>query len=282
MAGGTSRRVVAESLAEERAYVLAMGGFALELAGGTLVTNERIPVPRFNFVQEVRAGRERQTAFFEKTLDHYFQRAIRPTFRLAEPVAPYLAETLTRLGFRPRPEPLALLAATGPLAAAASPGTTRAARPEELDLLVAFWAGEPERDELRRAIDVVWNHPDPDESLVPLLATEDGRPVAAALLYRRGPTAGLHGVATQPAARGRGHATALVVGALRTVGAPPPEGWAIWDESGRLSRRLAPLGFTTIARWRVYELAPDAELAIPPPGPPGPPRWRPPRRPRTG
>ncbi len=274
-----AERSVADALAEERAYVLAMGGFALELAGGTLVTNERVPVPRFNFVQEVRAGRERQTAFFEKALDHYFQRALRPTFRLIEPAAPHLLATLAALGFRPRPQPLTLLLAAAPASPAPVPGPQpRSARPEELDLLVGFWADERERDELRRAIDVVWNHPDPGETLLPLLLEDGDRPVAAALLYRRGPTAGLHGVATQPTARGRGHASALVAGALRALGADAPEHWAIWDDSGRLARRLAPLGFRPAARWRVFELPRDAQLAIPPPGPPGPHRWRPPRR----
>ncbi|HTT45035.1 MAG TPA: hypothetical protein VMH38_03340, partial [Thermoplasmata archaeon] len=84
MATGPTEPEVEAALATERQFVLTLGGFALELAGATLVTHEKLPVPRFNFVQELGVGRERQTTFFEHALDHYFQRALRPTFRVPD------------------------------------------------------------------------------------------------------------------------------------------------------------------------------------------------------
>ncbi|MCI4355479.1 MAG: hypothetical protein L3K06_08985, partial [Thermoplasmata archaeon] len=89
-----------------RGLVLALGGFALELAGGTLVTHERIPVPPFNFVDGADVAIRRQTAFFEKALDHYFQRALRPTFRVDPPVPPHVDKTLRHFGFLPTDAPL--------------------------------------------------------------------------------------------------------------------------------------------------------------------------------
>ncbi len=88
MDDSSARPAVEAALDAERQFVLTLGGFALEVAGATLVTHERIPAPRFNFVQVEGVGAERQAAFFERALDHYFQRALRPTFRLPEPTPP--------------------------------------------------------------------------------------------------------------------------------------------------------------------------------------------------
>ena len=101
------------ALEAERQFVLTLGGFALEIPGATLVTHEKIPVPRFNFVQEMGVGRERQTAFFERALDHYFQRALRPTFRVPLPVPDHVDIGLRRFGFRARSAPLVLLLSSG-------------------------------------------------------------------------------------------------------------------------------------------------------------------------
>ncbi|MCI4367196.1 MAG: hypothetical protein L3K08_05550, partial [Thermoplasmata archaeon] len=65
--------------AAERGFVRLLGGYTVGLAGGTLLVNERIPVPRFNIVQSVRVARTRQAQFFESALDHYFQRGVRPS-----------------------------------------------------------------------------------------------------------------------------------------------------------------------------------------------------------
>ncbi|MCI4365333.1 MAG: hypothetical protein L3K10_04640, partial [Thermoplasmata archaeon] len=91
------RRVVQpglDALAAERQFVKTLGGFVLGIAGAELVTHERIPLPRFNFVVVGDVSLERGTAFFERVLDHYFQRALRPTFRVLPPVPAHLARGL--------------------------------------------------------------------------------------------------------------------------------------------------------------------------------------------
>ncbi|MCI4362226.1 MAG: hypothetical protein L3J77_03435, partial [Thermoplasmata archaeon] len=167
----------------ERAFVLATGGFSLEVAGASLVTHERIPVPRFNFIAVGRIGADRQTAVFERALDHYFQRALRPSIRVAWPVPAYIDKTVQGLAFRPRTEPHTLLwtrpsAGTTP----ASDVEARRAEPEELDLVLGFWTDGPHRGELRRAIEVAWAHPNPEERLVPLLAETGGETVGSAIV----------------------------------------------------------------------------------------------------
>jgi GNAT superfamily N-acetyltransferase len=268
---------VEAALDTERQFVLTLGGFALEVAGATLVTHERLPAPRFNFVQELGVGAERQTAFFERALDHYFQRALRPTFRVPIPVPGHLDAGLRRFGFRPRPTPLVLLlTAPGTLSAEPVSREVRPARPTEIDLVASFWTAERERPEFRAALDVAWHHPNPHEQLVPLLAWGDGEAVSAALLYRFRGTAGIYGVATRPAARGRGAASELV--RFATAGGPLEAAqYSIFADSERLEQRLTSLGFSPARSFREYELPANAELAIPAPGPASPPRWRPPR-----
>ncbi len=266
------------ALEAERQFVLTLGGFALEVAGARLVTHEKIPAPRFNFVQELGVGRERQTAFFERALDHYFQRALRPTFRVPEPAPPHVDRGLRRLGFLPRASPLVLLLEHGGAPEAAAAGVdVRPARSGELEEVTEFWSDGRERPELRTALDVAWHHPNPHELLVPLLATIEHEPVAAAIVYRYRSVAGIHFVATRPSARGRGAASALVSYA---AGARPggEARLAIFADSPRLGSRLGRLGFSPACSFVEYELPRNAELALPPPGPPGPPQWRPPRR----
>jgi len=268
------------ALEVERQFVLTLGGFALELPGATLVTHEKIPVPRFNFVQELGVGRERQAHFFEHALDHYFQRALRPIFRVPLPVADHIDRGLRRFGFRPRDSPLTLL-----LSDDVAPGqvnsevSVRAAERSELDLVASFWTSDRERPEFRTALDVAWNHPNPHETLVPLLAFLEGEAVSAAVVYRHRGSAGIYAVATRPTARGRGAASDLVGHALAAHVAGPGVRYSMFSDSERLERRLVRLGFRPARAFREYELPAHAELALPRPGPPGPPQWRPPRAP---
>jgi GNAT superfamily N-acetyltransferase len=271
---------VEPALENELHFVLALGGFALRTAGATFVTHERLPSPRFNFVEVHAVAPDRQTAFFERALDHYFQRAIRPTFRLRPPVPPHLEESLRHLGLRPRAEPLDLLVDSG-LRGEDPPSTTtvRPATRAELDDVCAFWTAERERPEFRSALEVAWTHPNPGERVEPLLAFDAGRPVSAALVYHRDRSTGIYAVATQADARGQGAASALVAAARSPE---PPRGGnlaSIFANSTRLRARLERLGFTVAASFVEYELPRDAALAFPPVGPPGPPRWRPPRDP---
>jgi ribosomal protein S18 acetylase RimI-like enzyme len=264
----------------ERRFVLASGGFSLELSGGSLVTHERIPVPRFNHVLVHPLSASRQSAFFEKALDHYFQRALRPTFRIVPPVPSHVDETLQRLAFRRRPEPYTLWwarpATPAPLAVGLE---VREADPGELDSIVAFWTDGPNRAELRRALDVLWNHPNPGERLVPILAEQDGTLVGSAVALEQPPVVSLHGVAVAPEARSRGMGTSLVAFALGAFDVTRTHAIVLGTDSSRAGERLGPIGFSRLREFVEYELPADAQLAMPSPGPPQPPRWRPPREP---
>jgi len=274
----TSELVVEAALEAERQFVLTLGGFALEVAGAALVTHEKIPAPRFNFVQELGVGRERQTAFFERALDHYFQRALRPTFRVPVPAPPHLDAGLRRFRFVPRAAPLTLMVEGTAEPRPRPEGIdVREARADDLDQVASFWADARERPELRTAVDVAWHHPNPHEQLVPLLASIAGEEVAAALVYRYRAAAGIHFVATRPTARGRGAASALVTYARLSRPVGGSAFLSIYADSARLQDRLGQLGFSPVRSFVEYELPRDAELALPPPGPPTPPRWRPPR-----
>ncbi len=266
------------ALDAERQLVLTLGGFSLEIAGAVLVLHEKIPVPRFNYVHVVDVGRERQAAFFERALDHYFQRALRPTFRAESPVPEHIDRGLRSFGFRARHSLLVLR--LGQRAPAAAPDPRFAVRepaPAEIGSVAAFWTGEKERPELVAALDVAQHHPNSRERLLPLLATLGGEPVSAALVYRYRSSVGIHLVTTRPFARGRGGATALVGHVLRTDPLGPGVRYSILSDSPDAGDRLAELGFEPARSFVEYELPLDAQLAFPPPGPPGPPRWRPPR-----
>lgn len=284
MATGPAERRVDAALDAERQFVLTLGGFSLEVAGASLVTHEKLPVPRFNFVQERGVGRERQTAFFEHALDHYFQRALRPTFRVPNPVAEHVDAGLRRFGFRAKDRPLVLmLSETGVPPETPLEAEVGAADHRELDIVASFWTAERERPEFRSALDIAWSHPHPNEQLVPLLARLGGDVVSAALVYRYRTVVGIHAVATRESARGRGAASALVKYARLHQVAGPAEEYSIFADSPRLERRLEGLGFQSARSFTEYELPRSAELSFPSPGPPTGPRWRPPRAsvPRT-
>jgi GNAT superfamily N-acetyltransferase len=264
----------------ERAFVLALGGFAYDVAGASFVTHERIPVPRFNFVVVGNVGADRQTSFFESALDHYFQRALRPTFRVPAPAASHVDAGLRRFGFRARSAPHSLLwTRAGGRPTRASGPMVRLATRDDLDAITALWMAERERPEFRRSLDVLWSHPNEGERVIPLLAEVDGVPVGGGVVYVYDGVAGLHGVATIPGSRGRGVASALVTRALglselETLGAV-----VLAVDSPAAERPLGALGFSALRRFVEYELPLGTELTLPDPGPPQPPRWRPPRNP---
>jgi ribosomal protein S18 acetylase RimI-like enzyme len=269
---------VAAALDSEVEFVLALGGLALRLPGAILVTHEKIPAPAFNYVTVRGVAPQRQTAFFERALDHYFQRAIRPRFRVRLPVPPHLESGLSRLGFSKRTEPLTLMLESNeqfPEAAAHLP--VRPATDREIDALAEFWAAPKERPEFRTALDIAWHHPNPNEALVPLILPGSSGVVGAALLYRHGTTASIHWVGTRTSERGQGAASELVRYALRARPLGRPIRYSMIANSARLVRRLRLLGFEPGPEFAEFELAADAQLAMPNPGPAGPPRWRPPR-----
>lgn len=266
------------ALENELHFVLALGGFALRTAGATFVTHERLPSPRFNFVEVHDVAPDRQTAFFERALDHYFQRAIRPTFRLRLPAPAHLESSLRQLGLRPKVDSLDLLLDDRtPVDGPALKDRVRPATKADLDDVCSFWTAERERPEFKAALEVAWSHPNPGERLRPLLALSEARPVSAALVYERGGWAGIYAVATRADARGQGAASALVDFARSPAFAGPGTRALIFAGTPRLRSRLERLGFSVAASFAEYELPRDAQLAVPPPGPAGPPRWRPPR-----
>lgn len=277
----TSERAELEieaALNSERQFVLTLGGFALEIAGAALVTHEKLPVPRFNFVQEIGVGRERQASFFEHALDHYFQRALRPTFRVPDPVPGHVDAGLRRFGFLPKSAPLVLMLSGNPPGPPRNSAIrVREAAHEDLDLVASFWTSEAERPEFRSALDVAWSHPNPHETLVPLLAFLDAEPVSAALVYRYRTATGIHAVATRPSARGRGAASDVVGFALTHGVGGAGTRYSIFADSVRLVRRLESLGFESARTFTEYELPASVQLAFPSPGPALAPRWRPPR-----
>ena len=268
-----------EALAAERGFVRMLGGYTVGLPGGTLLVNERIPEPRFNAVQEVTLAPERQTEFYETALDHYFQRALRPTFRVTLPVPAHVDAGLRRFAFLPREGPEVWLVAgpDRPAPPPAPPGIRRA-RPEELDRLIPLWIGAPYRLELRRRIEVGWNHPNPSELLQPFLREgDDGSVVSAGLAYRRGPCLDLEQVVTVPDHRGVGAATSLVDHILEDPLGRDAAYVAIRSAEPRLAEHLAPHGFRVAEHHRVYDLPPDAKLQFPVGPSPSGPIWRPPR-----
>ncbi|HZY70591.1 MAG TPA: GNAT family N-acetyltransferase [Thermoplasmata archaeon] len=268
-------------LREEREFVHALGGHSVAFHGGTLVVHERLPFPRFNFIQELDVRRDRASAFFERALDYYFQRALRPSIRVAEPVPAPTAGFLQQFGFRPRREPLVLLRSSGPVAPARTDGhpTVRRAEAEELDTLVRMLAEPAESEELRRLIEAAWSRPGSAEEFVPLVAERDGAIAATAIVHRFHEIAGIHGVATVPPARGKGAATALVEFAVRAPAVRSATVWWLPTEHPALATHLQELGFTPLTQYRVHDLPPGAELALPAARTSGPPLWRPPRPP---
>jgi hypothetical protein len=275
---GTERDAAVEAARPaERRFVLALGGYALEIPGAVLVTHEKIPSPRFNYVEVGAVAPDRQAAFFERALDHYFQRALRPRFRVPVPVPAHVDSGLRRFAFRPTEAPLRLLLDNGRDVPPADPSFEVGSAEGESDLVASFWTEESERPEVHAALEVAVHHPTPGEELRPLLARRAGRLVSAALVYRVGSSAGIHLVTTRLDARGQGAATALVGYARATApDAPRPRFWILTD-SARIARHLETIGFADAASFVEYELPRDAELSLPPPGPRGPPRWRPPR-----
>lgn len=272
-------------LREEREFVHGFGGFSVGISGGTLVLNERIPVPRFNYVCEIAVSRHRMAGFFETVLDVYFQRALRPEFHLPEPPPEHLVAVLRQFGFRAWPDPRSLLVWDRSIPTPHLPRrtpTVRRARPEEFGTVVDFWSNTREREELARHLQVLAEHPNPPEEIIPILALEGDRPVASALLHRFGGAWGFHAVATQPDARGRGVASYLVHASMHEILPATSGPVSIRTEQPRALHRLEELGFREIARFRVFRLDPDAELTLAK-GPAGSavPRWRPPRTPAS-
>lgn len=144
--------------------------------------------------------------------------------------------------------------------------------------IVPFWVGPREAPELVSAFEILRHHPNPGEAVVPVLAFRGANGVGTGAVYAQGEGAFLFGVSTVPTARRRGVATAII----RWMLSHPPAGRApfsaILSESLFLERPLRSMGFVPWGRWRLYDLAPNAELALPPVAASVGPLWRPPKK----
>jgi hypothetical protein len=272
------RRDPARWAEEERALICALGGYALQLSGGWLVTHERLPGSRFNYIDIGPLAPARRTAFLERALDHYFQRALRPMVRLDASAAPEITESLERLGFRERAVPLRLLVRGPPPDPELRP--RRPVRPltaDELPLLYRLWGEPKELPEIRASLDVAVAAPARGEEVIPVAAIHESGPASVGLLHGWNGLWGLHAVTTLPGHRGTGWACDLTLGCGHLSGAARGVGLGLRLDSDRIPSPLAAAGFHGRARYRIFELPHDQALEIPPPGPPQPPRWRPPR-----
>jgi len=272
------RDPVETALAAEQQFVRTLGGFVMGISGGDLVVHDRIPLARFNFVVVHSFSPERRAAFFERALDQYFQRAIRPTFRVAHPVSAHVDSGLRSLGFRPNSASLTLLLSGGEIGPPPSSDlTVRPATEAEFDSILSLWTTERERPELRTALDIVWHHPNPEERLTPMVAARATDIVSAGILYEARGEMGLHFIATRPGEEGQGAASELVAGVFAASEGRTRVNGFLFADSPRLEARLVRLGFRPARLFTVYELPVDAALALPPVPPTGPPQWRPPR-----
>jgi ribosomal protein S18 acetylase RimI-like enzyme len=287
MPGGSGRPVTAGpsdpgsllGLRAHEAFVVALGGSVLEIAGARLVLHERVPAPTFNYIVLGAIGPGRQAAFFERALDHFFQRAVRPAVVAPTPLARHLEEGLHRFGFRAEADPLRVLQAVGSPPAAPPPASLSVAElaAGEIRRILPFWAESQESEELGRSFEVLVHHPNPGESTRAWIVSEEGRDLASAIAYGNGPLWGLHGIGTVSGARGRGAASAVVRAALAAVRPSTAAPLTTLARGDRALASLERLGFSATATLAEYRLPKEAELHLPALGPPAPPRWRPPR-----
>ncbi len=245
-------------LREDRALALLFGGYAVEWPGGTLVVNERVPAGRFNFVQDVRLGPGRILAFVEKALEHYYQRALRPTFELPpDPPQPGTVRALAEAGYLPlgphRSRTL-LLREGGELPPSDARYRVRPASEEEHGTFLGFLAEPRYQMELNRYLEEDVFHPHPGEGTVPYLAWRGTDPVAVALFHEAGPVRGIHIVATDPRYRGQRAASTLVTEVLRAEAGSSPGPCALFREGPGVPRPLRELGFRDVLSFETYGL----------------------------
>ncbi|MGI0129712.1 MAG: hypothetical protein ACREEC_06140, partial [Thermoplasmata archaeon] len=224
-------------------------------------------------------GSQRQASFFERALDHYFQRALRPRVLLRSPAPRHLDEGFRRFGFRRVRERVRLMSSSqsSGLSVGSSPVDVVAPPPEEVGRVLPFWASASEQAEISMALDVLAFHPNPSEQFVPLVASRDGRDVASAIAYSDGRVAGFHEAASDASELGRETTAELLLHAARLLLPPKPPTLGVWVRDAALVDRLQRIGFEPVGERIEYELPLDVELDFPRPGPPTPPRWRPPR-----
>ena len=281
MEGGNQRRRsnlhrpldVARALELSRDFVAAFGGYSVEIPGAYLVVNEKVPVPRFNYVQDVVQAPGRVLAFIEKALEHYYQRALRPTIEVPRDVSqPALHRAIRAGGFTSRgaSHDRRLLVWEGfPADSPTPPGASPPYQvlpvaEDDLESFVDLWTPRRYRDEILRYFDVVLTHPNPWERLVPYEIREEERILGLAVFYENRGVRGLPVVATVPDARSRGLATMLVSEILRREAREASYPVSLWLEGPRAPAPLVRLGFRERAVYEVYALPEERPLEADP------------------
>ena len=260
---------VARALELSRDFVAAFGGYSVEIPGAYLVVNEKVPVPRFNYVQDVVQAPGRVLAFIEKALEHYYQRALRPTIEVPRDVSqPALHRAIRAGGFTSRgaSQDRRLLIWEGfppdspPPPAASPPRRVLPVAEDDLESFVDLWTPRRYRDEILRYFDVILAHPNPSERLVPYEIREGERILGLAVFYENRGVRGLPVVATVPDARSRGLATMLVAEILRRETSEVSSPVSLWLEGPRTPGPLLRLGFQERAAYEVYALPEERPL----------------------
>lgn len=253
------------ALQEERRLSQIFGGYTVELPGAHLVVNEKVPVPRFNWVQDVRCGPGRVTALLERVFDHYYQRALRPIVELPSDLPqPWLVKALGMAGYLPKgPEHRRhLMVWDGfprPEEAPRTPSLRIEPVPaEEIDLFVDFLIEPKHRTEVYRSLETVMVHPNAGEIALPYVARVAEDPVAFGLFHRYGAASALFAVGTVAKERRKGFATSLVAEIVRREGPRSPSPLLISMEGERPPRPLVTMGFVPWASFDRYELSDEA------------------------
>lgn len=236
----------------------------MELSEAHLVVNEKVPVPRFNFVQDARCGAGRVAAFVERTLEHYYQRALRPTFELPKDVhQPALEHALELSGYLPKGREhrrhLLLWNGQGPPPAVSNRDEVRVETlsddelPTLVDLLVESNARY--REEVRRYLEVGMGHPNPGERVVPYVARTGSGAVSFGVLLSHATGSGLYAVGTPTSERARGYASRLVAEVLRREAPRSPFPFCISAQGTTPPRPLLEMGFEVGQSFEVFEMS---------------------------
>jgi ribosomal protein S18 acetylase RimI-like enzyme len=256
------------ALATDRRFSYLFGGYGVELPEAHLVVNERLPAPRFNWVQDLRCAPGRVTAFLERTLDHYYQRALRPTFELrsgeidagiekALGLADYVRLAPERRRQLLRWDP----ARAGALVRARPPGANAPAplSDEELPAFAELLVLSRQQPEVVRCIQVAQAHPNPGEKVAAYAIRGTSGLRSVALFARHGREAGLFAVGTRPEDRSQGLATELVAAVLRAEALPEGIPVVLSLEGPEPPAPLVGLGFEPLQSFDVFAIGPAGE-----------------------
>lgn len=259
-----------EALAIDRRFSFLFGGYGVELPEAHLVVNERLPAPRFNWVQDLRCSPGRATAFLERTLDHYYQRALRPTFEVrSEEVDPGIEKALGLAHYERqgpsrrrqllRWEPGEGAARLGPSAGGDAAQVPAPLTDEELPAFAELLVLPRQQPEVVRCLQVAQTHPNPGERVAVYAVRGPSGLRSVALYLRQGGHAGLFAVGTRPEDRSRGLATELVAGVLRAEALPQAVPVVLSFEGPKPPAPLLRLGFEPLVSFDVFALAPEVD-----------------------